>query len=94
MCAAIHPMIDVLRTQVRHVPSVQRIGAVTGVAGLVIESEGALPRRLDAGVAAVNGVAAVTPLRFTRLKMVGTRQDGQAPETVDEDITFKRAVHR
>ena len=33
-------MIDILRTQVRHLPSVQRIGAVTGVAGLVIESEG------------------------------------------------------
>lgn len=34
------PMIDVLRTQVRHVAPVQRVGTVTGVAGLVIESEG------------------------------------------------------
>ncbi|HEY3757023.1 MAG TPA: FliI/YscN family ATPase [Opitutaceae bacterium] len=33
-------MVDVLRTQVRHVPAVQRVGTVTGVAGLVIESEG------------------------------------------------------
>ena len=40
MSSAIIPFIDVLRTQVRHVPSVQRVGAVTGVAGLVIESEG------------------------------------------------------
>jgi flagellum-specific ATP synthase len=36
----IDSMVDVLRTQVRHTPSVQRVGAVTGVAGLVIESEG------------------------------------------------------
>lgn len=38
--SAVAPLIDVLRTQVRHVPSVQRVGAVTGVAGLIIESEG------------------------------------------------------
>ena len=38
--SAVAPLIDVLRTQVRHVPSVQRIGTVTGVAGLIIESEG------------------------------------------------------
>jgi flagellum-specific ATP synthase len=32
--------IDVLRTRVRHMPAVQRVGTVTGVAGLIIESEG------------------------------------------------------
>ena len=36
----IGPLVDVLRTQVRHVQSVQRVGAVIGVAGLIIESEG------------------------------------------------------
>lgn len=34
------PLIDVLRTQVRHLPAVQRVGTVTGVAGLIIESDG------------------------------------------------------
>ena len=33
-------MIEVLRSQVRHLPPVQRVGTVTGVAGLVIESDG------------------------------------------------------
>jgi putative ABC transport system permease protein len=56
---------------------------------LVIEGEGALPRRLDAAVAAVPGVAAVTPLRLTRLKLVGVHPAGQALRTVDEDITFQ-----
>lgn len=40
MKATVAPLVDVLRTQVRHLPAVQRVGAVTGVAGLVIESEG------------------------------------------------------
>jgi flagellum-specific ATP synthase len=40
MNSAVAPLVDVLRTQVRHLPSVQRLGAVTGVAGLIIESEG------------------------------------------------------
>ncbi len=40
MSTNVIPMIDVLRSQVRHVPAVQRLGSVTGVAGLVIESEG------------------------------------------------------
>jgi len=40
MNSAVAPLVDVLRTQIRHVPSVQRVGTVTGVAGLVIESEG------------------------------------------------------
>jgi flagellum-specific ATP synthase len=40
MTAYIGPLVDVLRTQVRHVQSVQRVGAVIGVAGLIIESEG------------------------------------------------------
>ncbi len=34
------PLIDVLRTQIRHLPPVQRVGTVTGVAGLIIESDG------------------------------------------------------
>ena len=38
--ASIGSFIDVLRTQVRHVPAVQRLGAVTAVAGLIIESDG------------------------------------------------------
>lgn len=40
MSTTVTPLVDVLRTQVRHMPAVQRVGAVTGVAGLVIESEG------------------------------------------------------
>ncbi len=40
MNAAVAPLVDVLRTQVKHLPAVQRVGAVTGVAGLIIESEG------------------------------------------------------
>lgn len=40
MNARVAPLVDVLRTQVRHLPSVQRVGSVTGVAGLIIESEG------------------------------------------------------
>jgi flagellum-specific ATP synthase len=40
MTAAVAPLVEVLRTQVRHLPAVQRVGTVTGVAGLVIESEG------------------------------------------------------
>ncbi len=40
MNSAVAPLIDVLRTQVRHVAPVQRLGTVTGVAGLVIESDG------------------------------------------------------
>ncbi len=38
--SAVAPLVDVLRTQVRHLPPVQRIGAVTGVQGLIIESDG------------------------------------------------------
>jgi flagellum-specific ATP synthase len=40
MNSAVAPLVDVLRTQVRHLPPVQRVGAVTGVAGLIIESDG------------------------------------------------------
>jgi flagellum-specific ATP synthase len=38
--SSLAPIVEALRTQVRHVPPVQRVGAVTGVAGLVIESDG------------------------------------------------------
>lgn len=34
------PLVEVLRTQIRHLPPVQRVGTVTGVAGLIIESDG------------------------------------------------------
>lgn len=37
---AVAPLIEALRTQVRHVPPVQRVGTVKGVAGLIIESDG------------------------------------------------------
>lgn len=40
MTSAVGPMVEVLRSQVRHLPPVQRVGKVTGVAGLVIESDG------------------------------------------------------
>jgi len=40
MATSVAPLVEVLRSQVRHTPSVQRVGAVTGVAGLIIESEG------------------------------------------------------
>jgi flagellum-specific ATP synthase len=40
MNSSVAPLIDVLRSQVRHLPSVQRVGTVTGVAGLIIESDG------------------------------------------------------
>ncbi|MDP2137174.1 MAG: FliI/YscN family ATPase [Candidatus Didemnitutus sp.] len=40
MSGTVLPLVEVLRTQVRHTPSVQRVGAVIGVAGLIIESEG------------------------------------------------------
>jgi flagellum-specific ATP synthase len=40
MTSHVAPLIDVLRSQVRHLPPVQRVGTVTGVAGLIIESDG------------------------------------------------------
>ena len=40
MSSTVAPLVDVLRSQVRHLPPVQRLGAVTGVAGLIIESDG------------------------------------------------------
>src|SRR3954465_4642659 len=40
MTSSVAPMIEVLRSQVRHLPPVQRVGTVTGVAGLIIESDG------------------------------------------------------
>ena len=38
--ATISPLVEVLRSQVRHAPTVKRVGAVTGIAGLIIDSEG------------------------------------------------------
>ena len=40
MTSRVAPLVDVLRTQIRHLPPVQRVGTVTGVAGLIIESDG------------------------------------------------------
>jgi flagellum-specific ATP synthase len=40
MTTQVAPLVDVLRTQIRHLPPVQRVGSVTGVAGLIIESDG------------------------------------------------------
>ncbi len=40
MNSAVAPLVDVLRSQIRHLPAVQRVGTVTGVAGLIIESDG------------------------------------------------------
>ncbi|HVU25878.1 MAG TPA: FliI/YscN family ATPase [Opitutus sp.] len=40
MSSVVAPLVDTLRSQVRHLPPVQRVGAVTGVAGLIIESDG------------------------------------------------------
>ncbi|MDD2763103.1 MAG: FliI/YscN family ATPase [Opitutaceae bacterium] len=37
---AIAPFVDALRSQVRTMPAAQRLGTVTGVTGLIIESEG------------------------------------------------------
>lgn len=40
MNSQVAPLVDVLRSQVRHLPPVQRVGTVMGVAGLIIESDG------------------------------------------------------
>jgi flagellum-specific ATP synthase len=40
MNTSVAPLVDVLRSQIRHLPAVQRVGTVTGVAGLIIESDG------------------------------------------------------
>jgi flagellum-specific ATP synthase len=40
MTPDVAPLVDLLRMQVRHVAPVQRVGAVTSMVGLIIESEG------------------------------------------------------
>ncbi|MBI2815116.1 MAG: FliI/YscN family ATPase [Opitutae bacterium] len=40
MSPAVAPLIESIRTQVRHLPTVQRLGTVTAVTGLIIESDG------------------------------------------------------
>lgn len=40
MQTSVAPFVEVLRSQIRHSPAVQRLGVVTGVAGLVIECDG------------------------------------------------------
>ena len=40
MNISVTPMVDAIRSQVRHLPTVQRLGTVTAVTGLIIESDG------------------------------------------------------
>jgi flagellum-specific ATP synthase len=40
MTSTVAPLVDILRSQVRHLPAVQRIGQVASVSGLMIEAEG------------------------------------------------------
>jgi len=40
MISSVEPLVETIRSQVRHLPPVQRVGTVTAVTGLVIESEG------------------------------------------------------
>jgi flagellum-specific ATP synthase len=40
MTSSVGPFVEILRTQVRHSASMERVGTVTSVAGLIIESEG------------------------------------------------------
>ncbi len=40
MNVSVSPLVDAIRTQVRHLPTVQRLGTVTAVTGLIIESDG------------------------------------------------------
>ena len=40
MNVSVTPLVEAIRSQVRHLPTVQRLGTVTAVAGLIIESEG------------------------------------------------------
>lgn len=40
MNVSVTPLVEAIRTQVRHLPTVQRLGTVTAVTGLIIESDG------------------------------------------------------
>jgi flagellum-specific ATP synthase len=40
MNLSVAPLVEAVRTQVRHLPTVQRLGTVTAVTGLIIESDG------------------------------------------------------
>ncbi|MEI7567780.1 MAG: EscN/YscN/HrcN family type III secretion system ATPase, partial [Opitutaceae bacterium] len=40
MNATVAPLVEAIRSQVRHLPTVQRLGTVTAVTGLIIESDG------------------------------------------------------
>ncbi len=40
MNASVAPLVDILRTQVRHAATMERVGTATSVTGLIIESEG------------------------------------------------------
>lgn len=40
MQATVAPLVEILKTQIRHSPAVERVGTATSVTGLIIESEG------------------------------------------------------
>ncbi|MBL9201926.1 MAG: FliI/YscN family ATPase [Opitutaceae bacterium] len=63
------PLVEVLRTQVRHLPPVQRVGTVTGVAGLIIESDGP-----NAGLGDLCIVRSVRDDFTVRAEVVGFRE--------------------
>ncbi len=63
------PLVDSLRTQVRHLPPVQRVGTVTGVAGLIIESDGP-----NAGLGDLCIVRSVRDEFSVRAEVVGFRE--------------------
>ncbi|HVS53706.1 MAG TPA: FliI/YscN family ATPase [Opitutaceae bacterium] len=69
MISTVAPLVDVLRTQVRHLPPVQRVGAVTGVAGLIIESDGP-----NVGLGEICQVRSVRDDFNVRAEVVGFRE--------------------
>ncbi|MDP3068742.1 MAG: FliI/YscN family ATPase [Opitutaceae bacterium] len=66
---SVAPLVEVLRTQVRHLPPVQRVGTVTGVAGLIIESDGP-----NAGLGDLCIVRSVRDDFSVRAEVVGFRE--------------------
>jgi flagellum-specific ATP synthase len=69
MNSTVAPLVEVLRTQVRHLPPVQRVGAVTGVAGLIIESDGP-----NVGLGEICQVRSVRDDFNVRAEVVGFRE--------------------
>lgn len=70
MTTAVAPLVDMVRRQVRHLPPVQRVGTVTGVAGLIIESDGP-----NVGLGELCVVRSLRPGDFNvRAEVVGFRE--------------------